>query len=129
MIVVDASVLIQVLTEPKTSSELIDLMEAHGEYAAPHIVDSEVMNGLRKQVLNKRMTSKQAQNALDVFNDMHIARHATYPLNKNIWSVRNNMTPYDATYVILAWHLDLAFLTRDKKLLSALDHIKLVKLV
>jgi predicted nucleic acid-binding protein len=129
MIVVDASVYIQILTEPNKSSDLIDLLQLHDEYAAPHIVDLEVMNGLRKHVFNKRMTAEQARNALEVFNDMHILRHATYPLNDNIWRVRDNMTPYDAAYVILARQLDLPFLTRDKKLLLTLDHVNLAKLI
>jgi predicted nucleic acid-binding protein len=129
MIVVDASVVVQVLTEPKKSATLIDLLQAQDGFAAPHIVDLEVMNSLRKHVFNKRMSVEQARDALDVFNDMHILRHATHPLNDNIWRVRDNMTPYDASYVILARQLDIPFLTRDEKLLSALSHIKLVTLI
>ncbi len=129
MIVVDASVFVQILTEPKKSTELIDLLQAQVGIVAPHIVDLEVMNSLRKHVFNKRMTIEQASDALDVFNDMHILRHATNPLNDNIWRVRDNMTPYDASYVILARQLDIPFLTRDEKLLSALGHVKLVTLI
>jgi predicted nucleic acid-binding protein len=129
MIVVDASVFIQVLTEPQKSAELIDLLQIQSAIAAPHVVDLEVMNGLRKHVFDKRMTVEQASAALDVFNDMEILRHATYPLNANIWRVRDNMTPYDAAYVILARQLNVPFLTRDQKLISAIIQKKLITLL
>jgi predicted nucleic acid-binding protein len=129
MIVVDASVFVQILTEPNKSTELIDLLQTQDGIAAPHIVDLEVINSLRKHVFKRRMTVAQAGDALDVFNDMHILRHATHPLNDTIWRVRDNTTPYDASYVILARQLDIPFLTRDEKLLSALHHVKLVTLI
>lgn len=38
-----------------------------------------------------------------------------------MWSPRHNLTPYDATYVMLARRSDSALLTLDKRLMNAPD--------
>jgi predicted nucleic acid-binding protein len=128
MIVVDASVFVEVITEPATSENLIAILAEEKEFAAPHIVDLEVMNGLRKHVFGKRMTAAQAKAALAVFLDLKVLRHSTWELNAAIWQMYANVTPYDAAYVQLALTLNTPFLTRDKKLISAVSKLPSLKL-
>jgi predicted nucleic acid-binding protein len=129
MIVVDASVFIDVITEPATSQSLIAILVAEKEFAAPHIVDLEVMNGLRKHMFGKRMTVVQAKAALAVYFDLKILRHSTWELNSAIWQMHANVTPYDAAYVQLALTLNIPFLTRDGKLTSAISKLQTLKLL
>jgi predicted nucleic acid-binding protein len=129
MIVVDASVFIDVITEPATSENLISILADNREFAAPHIVDMEVMNGLRKHVIGKRMTAVQAKSALAVFLDLKVLRHSTWELNGAIWQMHANVTPYDAAYVQLALTLNIPFLTRDGKLTSAVSRIPTLKML
>jgi predicted nucleic acid-binding protein len=129
MIVVDASVFIDVITEPATSENLIAILAHEREFAAPHIVDLEVMNGLRKHVFGKRMTTNQAKAALAVFSDLRILRHSTWELNSEIWQMHANITPYDAAYVQLALALNVPFLTRDQKLTSAVTKLQFLKML
>ncbi len=129
MIVVDASVFIDVITEPATSENLIAILAHEREFAAPHIVDLEVMNGLRKHMFGKRMTANQAKAALAVFSDLKILRHSTWELNSAIWQMHANVTPYDAAYVQLALALNVPFLTRDQKLVSAVSNLQSLKLL
>jgi predicted nucleic acid-binding protein len=129
MIVVDASVFIEVITEPASSEDLIAILAHEKEFAAPHIVDLEVMNGLRKHVLGKRMSMVQAKAALAVYFDMNVRRHSTWELNHAIWQMYANVTPYDAAYVQLALALNTPFLTRDGKLTSALSKLTRLKLI
>jgi predicted nucleic acid-binding protein len=129
MIVVDASVFIDVLTEPATSENMIAILADAKEFAAPHIVDLEVMNGLRKHVFAKRMTVVQAKAALAVFYDLNLLRHSTWELSDAIWQMYANVTPYDAAYVQLALTLNIPFLTRDGKLVSAVSKLPSLKLL
>jgi predicted nucleic acid-binding protein len=129
MIVVDASVFIDVITEPATSENLIAILASEKEFAAPHIVDLEVMNGLRKHVFGKRMSAINAKSALAVFLDLNILHHSTSELNNAIWQMHSNVTPYDAAYVQLALTLNIPFLTRDMKLVSAVSRIPSLKLL
>jgi predicted nucleic acid-binding protein len=127
MIVVDASVFIDVITKPATSENLIAILAHEKEFAAPHIVDLEVMNGLRKHVSGKRMSKIQAKAALSVFLDLKVLRHPTWELNGAIWQMHANVTPYDAAYVQLALTLNIPFLTRDGKLTSAVSRLPSLK--
>ena len=119
MIVVDSSVFVHVLTNSADSGDLIDTLESAKEFAAPHILDLEVLNAFRKLIFKKQMSARQANGANDVYWGFNIHRYDTHALSPLIWSMRNNFTPYDAAYVVLAHQFDLPFLTRDKRLHSA----------
>jgi len=48
-----------------------------------------------------------------------IRRFTTSVLIGEMWSARHNLTPYDATYVVLARRAGAALLTLDKRLIQA----------
>jgi predicted nucleic acid-binding protein len=46
-----------------------------------------------------------------------------------IWSLRNNLTAYDAAYVALAEALGAPLLTRDRRLAASSGHCAQIELV
>ena len=116
MIVVDASVIIHVLVDAAAEPNIIDRLESSNGLLAPHLIDLEVINGIRKQLFLKNISVRQADNAIDDFHSMTIDRRATNMFVDRIWELRSNLTPYDAAYVALAEMVDLPLITRDSKI-------------
>ena len=116
MIVVDASVIIHVLVDAAVEPNIIDRLESSNGLLAPHLIDLEVINGIRKQLFLKNINVRQADTAIDDFHSMTIDRRATHMFIDRIWELRSNLTPYDAAYVALAEMVDLPLITRDSKI-------------
>jgi predicted nucleic acid-binding protein len=129
MIVVDASVMVQIITEPNASTELFAVLEKHDVIAAPHLIDLEVLNALRKHVAAERMTSIQAADAIAAYQSYAIARCDVTDHIKLIWTMKDNVTPYDAAYVVLAQNLEVPFLTKDTKLTRAIQGLAKITLL
>jgi predicted nucleic acid-binding protein len=119
VIVVDASVIIHILLDGQIKPEIIERLESANGLMAPHLIDLEVMNAIKKQTNLKKMTLAEAESAFDIFNMMTIDRRPTYQLNVRIWELRQNLTPYDASYVALAEAAKLPLITRDGRLAKA----------
>ncbi len=112
MKVVDASVVVDLLL-----LELDPVRLGGEELAAPHLLDSEVLHTVRGNVLSGALSVARADEALQAFEDLVIARYPTAALRRRIWELRHNLTAYDATYVALAEALDAtSLLTRDEPL-------------
>ena len=54
--------------------------------------------------------------ALENLGLLRTIRYSHHPYLPRIWTLRNNLTAYDAAYVALAESLDAPLLTRDLKL-------------
>lgn len=100
---------------------LAGIMEAH-ELHAPVTVDAEVLHGLRRAWLARRIDEVDATFALNALRNARLHRHPIEPLIPRIWSLRHNFTAYDAAYVALAESLGLPLLTRDRRLARASGH-------
>ena len=59
---------------------------------------------------------------VDDLADFPLQRYPHDFLLPRIWSLRNNLTAYDAAYVALAEALDAPLLTRDRRLAAAAGH-------
>jgi predicted nucleic acid-binding protein len=70
-----------------------------------------------------------AQQALTVLGAFPVERHAHDLLLPRIWSLRSNLTAYDAAYVSLAELLDATLITRDARLLRASGHTARVEVI
>ncbi len=92
-----------------------ELREAH----APHLIDLEVLSALARWVRGSRLSLGQAERLLGRFHELRIIRHPHHPFLGHIWALRGNLSPYDASYVILAEALDLPLLTHDKGMAAA----------
>lgn len=84
---------------------------------APHLIDAEVGNVLRRHERDGRLSPPEALQALRaarVFID-HRYRHVG-PLEELAWVWRHNLSFYDALYVALATVLDIPLVTADARL-------------
>jgi predicted nucleic acid-binding protein len=103
MLVVDASAVFELLLELPAAAAVYRHMRAHDhDWAAPHILDVEVMNGLRRAVFSGRATNARADEAAADLLDMTFERYSHEALLPRIWHLRNNFSPYDASYLALA---------------------------
>jgi predicted nucleic acid-binding protein len=113
--VIDSSVVIDVVAGRVPAETLQD-----GEYAAPHLIDSEVLHALRRLERTGRLTPAVAHGAVDHFRDLPLTRYAVDELLPRIWELRHNLSGYDATYVALAEALEATcLLTADERLARA----------
>ena len=86
---------------------------------APHLLDVEVTQVLRRYTQNTALTAQRAQEALDDLLDFPIERYPHAALLPRAWDLRDNLTAYDAVYVALAEALQTSLLTCDGRLARA----------
>jgi predicted nucleic acid-binding protein len=123
LIVVDASALIEVLLGTPAAQPLGERLFAEGETLhAPHLIDVEVAQVLRRYALAGALDGERGSQALQDLDDFPMARYPHAPLLSRIWELRHNVTAYDAAYLALAEALDAPLLTRDARLASAAGH-------
>jgi predicted nucleic acid-binding protein len=114
VIVVDASVLVSALISDDEAGERMRLrLDAEDTVCAPEVIDLEVANAWRRDLLAGRIGEDRSRLALDDLASLPLARMPHRPLMPRIWELRHNLTPYDAAYVALAEALDVTLLTVD----------------
>jgi len=89
---------------------------------APHLLDLEVVQVLRRLVREGTVSARRADEAVQDLLDLRINRYPHSVLMPRIWQLRHNLSAYDAAYVVLAEKLGAVLLTRDKRLSSASGH-------
>ena len=115
MRVVDAGVIVELVANDLDPSRLGD-----EELGVPHLIDSEVSNVLRRLVVQKVLSDKQATAAMNGFMRLTLTRFPADWLRPRIWELRHNLSAYDATYVALAELTGAtALLTTDARLANA----------
>lgn len=84
---------------------------------APHLIDAEVGNVLRRHERSGRIGTDEAEEALRAGRSLvqHRYEH-TGALAELAWTLRANLTFYDALYVALATRLGAPLLTLDRRL-------------
>ena len=126
MIVLDASAAIEwLLRTPKASAIEARLFAKPAEpsrWHAPHLLDVEVAQVLRKLVANGVMSDVRGNEALQDFMDLPLARYPHDFLLPRVWELRNNLTAYDAVYVALAEALGASLVTCDASIAAAPGH-------
>jgi predicted nucleic acid-binding protein len=123
MPVVDASVLVEFLGGGR-NSRMVDERLAVEEHTlwAPHLVDAEIGQALRRRVRQGRLDAELARGALSEINDLPIERVEHELLIHVAWDLRDNLSFYDGLYVSLALMLDEPLLTFDARMArSGLD--------
>ena len=108
-------VLLQTPAAPRVSRRIFDPAET---LSAPHLLDAEVAQVLRRYVRTSVITPQRGAEALQDLADMPLERYPHYPFLERIWQLRDNLTAYDAAYLALAEALDATLLTRDQALAS-----------
>jgi predicted nucleic acid-binding protein len=123
MIVVDASALLEVLLRTQAAGVVERRLFASGQTLyAPHLIDAEVAQALRRYAINREIDGNRGRAALADLSDFPLHRYPHDFLLPRVWDLRNNLTAYDAIYVALAEALDAPLLTRDQRLAAAPGH-------
>lgn len=130
MIVVDASAVLEVLLVTPVGVRVGERIFAPGEALhAPHLLDVEVAQVLRRLLLAGDLTAGRGQEALEDLADLRLTRHPHRPFLARIWELRHNVTAYDAAYVALAEALGAPLLTCDAPLARSAGHTARIELL
>jgi len=120
LIVVDASAVLEALLRtPKAAAVERRLFQVGETWHAPHLIDVEVAQVLRRYALAGAISARRGVEALADFADMPIRRHAHDWLLERAWELRDNLTAYDAVYVALAEALPAPLITCDGRIARA----------
>jgi predicted nucleic acid-binding protein len=95
----------------------------------PHLADVEVAQALRRYEREGALDPDEARFAIDTLAELDLERHSHEPLLRRVWSLRENLTAYDAVYVALAEALDSKLVTCDARLSRAPGLSRRVELV
>ena len=130
MIVVDASAVLEALLRTAAAESVeMRLFEGRQPLHAPHLLDVEVAQVLRRYAAAGEIDEQRGREALADLADFPVHRHPHDLLLPRVWDLRHNLTAYDAVYVALAEALDAPLITRDRRLAAASGHEAKVELV
>jgi predicted nucleic acid-binding protein len=118
VIVVDASTLTDYLVgrEPALAA-MTQALGADTEQPlhAPELVWPETLNALRRMALRGDISDDRATQAALELSEVRLVCYPHAPLRESVWSMRHDLTAYDAAYLTVALSLD------DPLLLTADD--------
>ena len=130
MIVLDASAALEVLLRGPLAPAVAARLLTPGESVhAPHLIDLEITQGLRRHAMAGIMTAERGALALETWRALPLRRWGHEALLKRAWALRATLTAYDAAYVALAEALGAVLVTTDAKLARAPGHGARVELV
>jgi predicted nucleic acid-binding protein len=130
VIVLDASAVIEWLLETSRGSKIDQrLFSKPVALQAPHLLDVEVAQVLRRYAREGIITVQRGHEALEDLSDLPVHRYPHDFLMPRVWELRMTLTAYDAVYVALAEVLDAPLLTCDAKIASAPGHHASVELL
>jgi predicted nucleic acid-binding protein len=119
-LVIDASALVELLLGTDTG-ERVERAIGEAMLMAPDIVNPEVVQSLRGLERGGKLSGARAATAITRLVESELSRVPTAVLLKDMWSLRANLSSYDACYVALARALDCPLLTVDRRLTRAPD--------
>jgi predicted nucleic acid-binding protein len=120
VIVVDASAMLEFLLQTALGTRVeARLFRDRDELHAPHLVDVEVLQALRRLVRMGEVSPRRAEELVADLSDLDLHRHAHLDLLARAWMLRANVSAYDAVYIALAEALEAAIVTCDGPLATA----------
>jgi predicted nucleic acid-binding protein len=119
-VVIDASGMIVALLGRSPEAKALRRRLGAEVCDAPHLIDAEVGNVLRRTVLRGDLAAADAEALLHASVPLVDHRHEmTGALAAAAWALRGNVTFYDGLYVALAAALAVPLLTADERLSRA----------
>jgi predicted nucleic acid-binding protein len=116
-IVVDASAILELLLNTPHAPRVAErLFAARETLHAPHLLDLEVVQVLRRHAAAGALSEPRGIQALEDLGDLPLERYPHHLFVDRIWALRHNLTAYDAVYVALAEALAAPLVTRDATL-------------
>jgi len=130
VIVVDASALLELLLQTALGVRVESRLFRDGdELHVPHLVDVEIVQGLRRLVRTGEVSPRRASEAIADVNDFDLHRHPHADFLSRAWKLRDNISAYDAMYVALAEAADARVVTCDSRLAKAPGHSARIEVV
>jgi predicted nucleic acid-binding protein len=130
VIVLDASAAVEWLLQTRSGVRVSRRIFSRRETLhAPHLLDVEVAQALRRYVAAGVVTLSRADEALQDLLDLRVRRYPHVFLLWRVWELRDNLTAYDALYVALAEALDATLVTCDSKIAPAPGHRARVEVI
>lgn len=130
MIVVDASALLEFFLQTPVGARVEARLFRDGvELHAPHLADVEVVQGLRRLVRTGEVSPARAKEAIEDLVDLDLHRHSHTDLLSRAWTLRDNISTYDAMYISLAEALDAPLVTCDGPLGAAPGHAARIEVI
>ncbi len=118
--VLDASSVLEILLQTAAGAPVAErLLRTDSSLHAPHLLDVEVAQVLRRFVARGEVPEPRARQALAALADFPLERYAHTILLPRIWALRQNLDAYGAAYVALAEVLGATLLTRDATIARA----------
>lgn len=119
-VVIDASAMVVAVLGRSADSAALRRRLGTEICHAPHLIDAELGNVLRRHVLRGELTADDAEALLHLSESLVDHRHQmTGLLVAAAWRLRENVTFYDGLYVALAAALRTPLLTADERLSKA----------
>ena len=123
MIVVAASAVLEFLLRTSLGARVeARLFGEDDELHAPHLLDVEIAQGLRRLVRTGEVSSGRAEEAIADLTDLDLHRHVHLDFLDRAWKLRDNISAYDAIYVALAEAIAAPIVTCDGPLAKAPGH-------
>lgn len=116
MLVVDASCLYEVVTGTSQADQIRRRLADDPDHAAPHLIDVEVLNVVRRDRLLGRIDATAADQAVEDLRDWPGERFGHRSLLARVWDLGMNVRGWDAVYVALAEALRATLVTTDERL-------------
>jgi predicted nucleic acid-binding protein len=129
LIVVDASAVLELLLRTRAASAVEERLFGGETLHAPHVLDLEVAQVLRRYERAAEISEQRGLEALDDLEALAIERYPHGPFLPRVWSLRANATAYDACYLALAEALEAPLLTTDHRLARMPGHHARVEVV
>jgi predicted nucleic acid-binding protein len=128
VIVADCSALVDALSGAPDTDALREQL-AGEELHAPQLLDYEIVSALRGLLRRGSITRDRAADVLTDYEDLAVERWpAVDPLRRRAFQLRDNVSAYDAAYVVLAEALGCPLVTRDARLARSSGHGVVIQL-
>jgi len=119
VIVLDASAALDWLLQTAVGQRIEKRIYSRAESLhAPHLLDLEVAQVLRRLVRETSVSAQRADQALEDLLALRVTRYPHFVFLPYIWRLRHNLSAYDAAYIALTRELDATLITRDARLAS-----------
>ncbi|WP_017936018.1 type II toxin-antitoxin system VapC family toxin [Nocardioides sp. Iso805N] len=119
MLVVDTSAMLKALADQDFTARRLRRLFRDEQLAVPEVHDLEMVSAVAGNLRGGNLDPAAAETALAHHAALRLRRHSHRPLLSRIWELRDNLSPYDASYVALAERLDARLITSDARLARA----------